>query len=169
MRVTADHGSGGTALSDDGMTLPSDSACPCGSQLPYGQCCQPVHQGQPALSPEALMRSRYSGFVLGLSDYLRQSWHPTTRPAHLDLTDSPDWVALQVLSSGQQGDSGNVHFRAIYRAGDGFGYLEEASSFVREDDHWFYVSGETSEGALKPGRNDPCPCGSGRKFKTCCR
>lgn len=145
-------------------------SCPCGSQQPYGDCCQPFHLDRmPAPDPETLMRSRYSAFVLELPDYLLATWHPDTRPATLTLEQSPDWVSLQVLSSGEQGDRGQVHFRAVYRMPDGFGYLEETSDFVCEDDCWFYLRGDTREGRLDPGRNDRCPCGSGKKFKACCR
>lgn len=115
------------------------------------------------------MRSRYSAFVLKLSDYLLRSWHASTRPAQLDLSDSPDWKSLQVVQASEQGDAGFVHFRAVYKTVDGWGFLEEESDFMREQQHWFYVSGKTREGALKPGRNDPCPCGGGRKSKVCCQ
>ena len=115
------------------------------------------------------MRSRYSAFVLQLADYLRATWHPQTRPASLDMKGSPQWTSLQVLDAGHTGEQGNVHFRAIYRAGSGWGYLEEHSDFLLEDGRWYYLSGDPSEGGLKPGRNDRCPCGSGRKFKVCCQ
>lgn len=114
------------------------------------------------------MRSRFSAFVLKLTDYLKSTWHSTTRPLQVDLTDSPGWTSLQILSSGESADEGKVHFRAIYRAGGGWGCLEEKSAFVREDGRWYYVSGDTREGGFKPGRNDPCPCGSGKKHKACC-
>ncbi|WP_375177434.1 YchJ family protein [Marinobacter mobilis] len=143
--------------------------CPCGSARPYADCCQPWHVGQPAPTPEALMRSRYTAFVLELAEYLSQTWHSSTRPSSLSLEGSPQWLSLQVLSAGTRGDRGQVHFRAVYRSGDGFGYLEEQSDFVLEQGRWFYVAGDTREGTLKPGRNDPCPCGSGRKHKACCR
>ena len=58
--------------------------CPCGSALPYAACCGRWHAGAlhlQAPSAEALMRSRYSAHVLGLADYLRDTWHPQTRPA----------------------------------------------------------------------------------------
>lgn len=142
--------------------------CPCGSGKPYSACCQAYHQGKSAPSPESLMRSRYSAFVLEKADYLKSTWHSSTRPQHLDLADSPQWTSLQILSSGQSGNDGEVHFRAVYRVGNGWGYLEEKSAFVREEGRWCYVGGETSEGVLKPGRNQPCPCGSGRKYKACC-
>jgi len=142
--------------------------CPCGKGPAYSACCQPYHQGKPAPTPEALMRSRYSAFVLGLEDYLNATWHTSTRPRELELADSPQWASLQILSSDEQRDDGAVHFRAVYRAGGSWGYLEEKSRFLREDGRWYYVNGDTSEGTLKPGRNDPCPCGSGRKYKACC-
>ncbi|MBW7472115.1 YchJ family protein [Marinobacter sp. M216] len=147
---------------------PDQTPCPCGSGQDYGNCCQRLHLGEPAGTPEALMRSRYCAFVLGLTDYLLATWHASTRPDSLSLESSPDWASLRILGSSQDGDAGTVHFRAIYRAGSGWGYLEEQSDFVREQGRWFYVAGDTSEGTLKPGRNEPCPCGSGKKHKTCC-
>ena len=147
------------------MTYP----CPCGSDTPYAHCCQNYHhQNEPAPTAEALMRSRYSAFVLGLADYLLASWHPDTRPTDLALDNSPKWASLQILGSETHGNSGKVHFRAIYRTADGWGYLEEHSDFRHENGHWYYHSGNPQEGTLKPGRNEPCPCGSGRKFKACC-
>ncbi|WP_375183140.1 YchJ family protein [Marinobacter sp.] len=151
------------------MTQNSDTRpCPCGSGKAYNECCQPFHLGKPAPSPEALMRSRYSAFVLGLPDYLRDTWHESARPADLSLDSSPEWTALNILSSGENDDTGTVHFRAVYRLGQGWGFLEEESRFAWEDGRWFYLRGDTREGQLKPGRNEPCPCGSGRKFKACC-
>ena len=154
------------------MTDPSaaDNSCPCGSSLSYGECCRRYHQGIPAKAPDALMRARYTAFALGKTDYLLQTWHPSTRPTELDAGTSPNWISLQVLASGQQGNRGQVHFRATYKAdgNQGWGYLEEISEFVHENQQWYYVSGKTTEGVLKPGRNDRCPCGSGRKYKACC-
>lgn len=114
------------------------------------------------------MRSRFSAFVLKLGDYLHASWHPDTRPEELDQDNSPDWASLRILESSQNGENGLVHFQAIYRLNPGWGYLQERSQFVRENGRWYYLDGEPHEGILKPGRNDPCPCGSGRKFKACC-
>lgn len=142
--------------------------CPCGSTDPYKTCCAPLHNGGRADSPEALMRSRFTAFKLGLSDYLLQTWHATTRPAPLNLDESPDWQSLEVLGSSQSGDTGTVHFRAIFCESGQWGYLEENSDFVREDGRWFYLTGQPEQGHFKPGRNDRCPCGSGRKFKSCC-
>ncbi|ERS11373.1 preprotein translocase SecA [Alcanivorax sp. PN-3] len=114
------------------------------------------------------MRSRYSAFVLNDAAYVKASWHPATRPAPLTLEDGDQWLGLTVLDSHQEGEDGWVHFRATCREGDGFAVLEERSRFLREDGRWFYLDGEHDVRPLKPGRNDPCPCGSGKKHKKCC-
>lgn len=151
-----------------GLTQMTDLPCPCHSGLAYVDCCQPLHHGLIATTPEALMRSRYCAFALRLSDYLLQSWHPSTRPEQLDLQGSPDWKSLQIITTDQKDARGRVHFRALYQTGKRWGFLEEESDFVFEAGHWYYLSGQPREGQIKPGRNDPCPCGSGRKFKLCC-
>ena len=142
--------------------------CPCQSGKDYNQCCQPLHNGEPAAGPEALMRSRFSAFARGNADYVQRSWHSSTRPATLTLDEKERWVGLEIDSAEQQGDRGTVHFRAISQHDGGFSLLEETSNFIRENGHWFYVDGTPSVSSLKPGRNDPCPCGSGKKFKKCC-
>lgn len=148
--------------------ITSSSPCPCGSVLTYEHCCEPLHEALSAATPEALMRSRYTAFVLRRNDYIAQTWHPSTRPAQLQVEEGPQWTSLQILAADQQGDKGRVHFRAVYKAGTGWGFLEEVSSFIYENDRWFYLAGDTREGQFKPGRNDACPCGSGRKYKACC-
>ncbi|MCE0733530.1 YchJ family protein [Halomonas sp. G15] len=142
--------------------------CPCGSGRPLDECCGRFHAGQPAPTPEALMRSRYSAFALGRVDYLLATWHPDTRPAELSPDDATTWLRLEVRSSSAQGDEGQVHFRATFREGRRFGVLEEASRFLRLAGAWYYLDGQPTVSRLKPGRNDPCVCGSGRKFKQCC-
>ncbi|MBK8523572.1 MAG: SEC-C domain-containing protein [Betaproteobacteria bacterium] len=120
---------------------PAD-ACPCGSGLAYQRCCAPWHQGSPAPTAEALMRSRYSAYVLKLNDYLLATWHESTRPESLE--DSPTrWLGLEVKQRTQQDAShATVEFVARYRA-DGRGHrLHEVSRFVREDGRWYYVAGD---------------------------
>ena len=142
--------------------------CPCGSTLPEPQCCTRYHAGEVPPTPEALMRSRYLAYAGGLTDYLLDTWHPDTRPATMTPDPQTRWRALEIIDSSEEGGHGRVHFRATWHAGEQWGVLEEKSRFVRESGRWFYHSGEVSEHTLKPGRNDPCPCGSGRKFKKCC-
>jgi SEC-C motif domain protein len=145
-----------------------DSLCLCGSGLTAEACCARYHAGEPAPTPEALMRSRYSAYAQSRMDYLRDTWHPTTCPAELPADHATRWRRLDILDSGTTGDEGWVHFHALWQSGDQWGLLEERSRFLREQGRWRYLSGEVHQAALKPGRNDPCPCGSGRKLKKCC-
>jgi SEC-C motif-containing protein len=133
------------AVRETGPVSDADAACPCGSGLPYGACCGPLHAGQPAESAEALMRSRFSAFALGLPDYLLGSWHPSTRPSALELEDGTDWRRLQIVDTvaGAPGDdTGVVEFRASYRSPERAGVLHERSRFARLGGHWRYVDGD---------------------------
>jgi SEC-C motif-containing protein len=124
---------------------PAD-ACPCGSGRPYAACCGPLHAGSgPALTAEALMRSRYSAYVLKLADYLLASWHPSTRPATLDLAedDGTKWLGLEIKRSQQQDEHhATVEFVARYRVAGRGHRLHENSRFVREDGRWLYLDGD---------------------------
>lgn len=122
-------------------------ACPCGSGRRYVACCGQLHAGeQPAASAEALMRSRYSAYVLKLADYLLATWHASTRPSELDLAaDDSKWLGLDVKRHEILGDDrATVEFVARYRITGRGHRLHELSRFVREDGRWFYVDGELS-------------------------
>lgn len=119
--------------------------CPCGSGAPYDACCGPLHEGAAAPTAEALMRSRFSAFALGLTPYLVASWHPSTRPADLTLDDDVTWRRVQIVDTvagGPEDADGVVEFRASYRAPDGAGLLHERSRFVRVDGRWVYLDGD---------------------------
>jgi SEC-C motif-containing protein len=129
--------------------LPSRQPCPCDSGLAYADCCGPWHAGfktgAPAPTPEALMRSRYSAYGLGLIDYLLATWHPSTSPGELEL--SPvKWLGLEVRHAAQAGDAGVVEFVARCRDSNGATRLHETSRFVRQDGCWYYIDGEMHEG-----------------------
>lgn len=121
-----------------------ETLCPCDSGKPYGACCQPWHAGAAAATPGALMRSRYSAYVLGLEPYLLATWHPRTRPAAVELSPATKWLGLSVKQEQSTGEaSGEVEFVARYREGGGSAVrLHERSRFVREDGRWFYLDGE---------------------------
>ncbi len=151
---------------------PGPSFCFCGSGRSFEDCCQPIIQGLIAApTAEALMRSRYSAYVIEDSEYLLASWYADTRPRALRLDNQGMvWSGLEVLDcqAGQPGDkTGRVAFVARYSRQGVPGVLRENSRFVFEKGRWWYVDGELSIDK-KTGRNDPCPCGSGRKFKKCC-
>jgi SEC-C motif-containing protein len=120
------------------------------------------------------MRSRYSAYVLGKTEFLLSTWHISTRPERLDLKDSSAviWLGLEILKS-QKGrigdDSGMVEFIARYQTPVGTQQLHECSRFVKQAGKWYYLDGEfPANHSGKPGRNNPCPCGSGKKYKRCC-
>ncbi len=118
------------------------------------------------------MRARYSANVLNDAAFLRTSWHASTCPEHIDPAQGPVWLGLEIrtVTGGQAGDvTGTVEFIARYRDGARSDALHETSRFVREQGRWYYLDGHIhATAAEKTGRNDPCPCGSGRKFKRCC-
>jgi SEC-C motif-containing protein len=124
--------------------------CPCGSGVIFLQCCEPFLNGDiPAPTAEALMRSRYTAYVLVNEAYLLTTWHTSTRPASLSLNESqPDkWLGLKILSSdgGSNDQQGSVEFIARYKVNGKAGRLHEVSEFVREAGQWFYVKGTLIE------------------------
>jgi SEC-C motif-containing protein len=118
--------------------------CPCQSGLPYADCCGPLHDGT-AVAPtaERLMRSRYSAFAVGDGDYLLSTWHPSTRPASIELDDRQSWLSLEIIGragGGMLDTEGTVEFRARYRF-EGTKYEQvENSRFLRVDRRWLYLS-----------------------------
>jgi SEC-C motif-containing protein len=148
-------------------------ACPCGSGSSLDACCGHYHQGTPAPSAEHLMRSRYSAYVLGLVDYLVATTLPAQQ-AGLDRDGirawslGSTWLGLEVEGSeliGAQPEHAFVTFTARWHDGSGEHSHRERSAFVQRDGRWYFLDPTTP---LKVGRNDPCPCNSGQKFKKCC-
>lgn len=120
----------------------SQSLCPCGTSINYDLCCGKIHLGYTATSAEALMRSRYSAYALGLSHYLLKSWHPNTRPKQLDLDTQTQWFKLKILATqaGCDGDiKGIVSFEARYKINGKAARLSEISEFIFEENQWFYL------------------------------
>ena len=144
--------------------------CACGSGIALDDCCGKWHQGQPAPSAERLMRSRYSAYTLGLIDYLVA----TTLPAQQAALDRDSmrawslgstWLGLEVEGSELIDTHAFVTFTARWHDGDGEHRHRERSAFVQQAGRWYFIDPTVP---LKAGRNDPCPCGSGQKFKKCC-
>ena len=156
--------------------MPTD-LCPCGSKQTYSSCCDLYHSKQQvAPTAEKLMRSRYTAFAKGLTQYLLETRHPDTRAmdsqaAIQDTIDRCQWINLTIESTeaGQLSDTeGYVTFVANFVENGKPGSLKERSFFKKVDDRWYYVEGShEQQPAKKIGRNDPCWCGSGKKFKKC--
>lgn len=159
------------------MVMNNDTQCLCGLPIAFEQCCGALLRGvKPAATAEALMRSRYVAYVLTNKDYLLETWHPSTRPEEETLfNDKIVWTGLEILSTknGLAEDSqGEVEFRVSCKVKGKSAGLDENSKFVRENNRWFYVDGASvapiRSRQNKVGRNEPCTCGSGKKYKHCC-
>ena len=122
--------------------------CPCGRGDEFADCCGPVlDDSRPAATAEALMRSRYTAFVLGDVDHLGRSWAPETRPSRIRLDPARRWTRLDILSvvDGRElSASGVVEFRAHYDTGGLAGEVHERSNFRRDRGRWVYVDGTTA-------------------------
>ena len=120
------------------------------------------------------MRSRYTAFCTANIDYLIATHHPTQRQANDRQTLAQTiadtrWLSLRVLGSDRSKEAvgvGTVEFVAFYQSQGNFGQLHERSQFIRQDNRWYYHRG-TSLDPISLGRNDPCWCGSGKKYKKC--
>ena len=156
---------------------PADNCC-CHSGKLFEDCCGPYLEGR-ALpdTVERLMRSRFSAFQRKNTDYLRDSWDPSTRPATLSLEqDERQWSGLEVVKTiggGPCEERGVVEFKATYELGEDTYLFHEISRFVRANGRWLYLDasfpfhGKIAHQGL-PLKNAPCPCGSGKKHKKCC-
>ena len=129
------------------MMATTGETCPCGIGMPYADHCQRVHVAGAGLgvSAEALMRARYSAYVLHDRPFLLVSWHLDTRPAELDFDPTLEWVGLEIVTteSGTGLDTaGMVEFKARFTRGGENLELHERSTFERVDGRWVYVIGE---------------------------
>ena len=151
----------------------SSAICPCGSGNLLDGCCGRYHAGQPAPSAEALMRSRYSAYVLGLVDYLLDTTLPVQknsldRASISQWSAQSTWLGLEVESAellGGKPEHAFVTFTARWHDVTGEHSHRERSAFVQNQGRWYFIDPTVP---LKAGRNDACPCGSEQKFKKCC-
>ncbi len=149
--------------------------CPCGSGSAEAACCGRYLAGALAPTALALMRSRYTAYVRGAIDYLVATHDPRTRSS-VDVaavtrwSRDTEWLGLEIIATemgGEGDDVGIVEFVASGRTHAVPFRQRERSRFRRVDGAWMYVDGEARAAEPRPGRNDPCPCGSGRKYKRC--
>jgi SEC-C motif-containing protein len=122
----------------------ADAACRCGGSSHAACCGRFIEAGALPETAEQLMRSRYSAYALGHAAYLLATWHPSTRPATLDLGRDTKWIGLQVLRHTPDPatpDRAVVEFVARCRIGGRAHRLHEASRFVRQEGRWYYVDG----------------------------
>ena len=155
--------------------------CPCGSRRHYADCCGPIVDGAPAATAEALMRSRYSAYVNAEFDHIEATHAPEVkgdfnRSSAESMALDAKWMGLEirdVTGGGPDDQAGTVEFVTRFKRG-GENYVHhELGRFRRDGGRWVYVDGDINpkpetRHVEKVARNDPCPCGSGRKYKKCC-
>jgi len=158
------------------------SNCPCGSGLAFDACCGPIIAGAPAATAEALMRSRYSAFVQRAYTHLANSLSAEQRKDFSAedtkrWAENSEWIGLTIHRTelgGPADTNGLVEFTAQFKTEGQKHEHHEVALFEREDGRWVYAGTADGRGKTvqretpKIGRNDPCPCGSGKKYKKCC-
>ncbi len=163
--------------------MKNEDTCPCKSGKPFGECCGPIISGSvKAPTAEALMRARYSSYACGEVGFLKTSMVSSAQEDFDEASSkawsqAAEWHGLEIVKTEKGGvddDEGVVEFRALYTANGEFCNHHERSTFVKENGEWRFQDGDfVQEQPIereepKIGRNDPCPCGSGKKYKKCC-
>lgn len=163
--------------------LSGSPLCPCGSATSFEGCCGRFISGADhPKTAEELMRSRYCAFVKRNGAYLADTLAAEKRGAFDPAAvghDQTDWIGLEIIDRSAGGvldQTGQVEFIARFSENGREHQLHERSNFERRAGKWVYVDGafpdqpiiESDASANRVGRNDPCPCGSGKKFKKCC-
>lgn len=147
------------------------------------QCCEPYIKGaRPVPTAEALMRSRYTAYVLQDVEYLKESLTPAQQEDFSaeetrNWARESEWLGLEIRNTEEGGEAdkqGKVEFAAHFKSNGQKQTHFETALFQRIDGKWRYSGMEEPEGKTvrrespKVGRNEPCPCGSGKKYKKCC-
>lgn len=157
------------------------STCYCGSSVTYADCCEPVISGaQPATTAEQLMRARYSAYVGAQMDFIFETTHPDHRQGYdhagtKEWAESSEWLGLEIVGTkggGVKDDGGEVEFIARFSEKGVLREHHENAQFKKVDGRWYFTDGAMVKPkpltVNKTGRNDPCTCGSGLKYKKCC-
>jgi SEC-C motif-containing protein len=159
-----------------------ENLCPCGSGMPYTVCCEPViAERRQVKTAEALLRARYTAYVMRTIDFIFKNIDPLKYPktktsveATRELSEGSTWNGLKIINAqkGSAGDDeGIIEFESYYRR-NGIDYIQhEIAVFGKLDGKWIYRDGTIRimpAKKKKHGRNEPCPCGSGKKYKNCC-
>jgi SEC-C motif-containing protein len=155
--------------------------CPCGSDNALEACCGPYLRGDahPATA-EALMRARYTAYATGEVDFVMSSQKVDGEESDREATEAwsrqSTWIGLDVVKvegGGPLDDEGTVEFVARYSHKDQEYAHHEEATFKKTDGRWWFIDGKMKNSTfrrstpkMKP--NEPCPCGSGKKWKKCC-
>jgi|TARA_Y100000034_G_scaffold132469_1_gene195515 SEC-C motif-containing protein len=148
--------------------------CYCSNNLPYESCCAVfVSKQQTPQTAEQLMRSRYSAYATNNAQYILETYARSEQQKH-ELEDIAafgsyaEFINLEIIRTKSEVEFDYVEFKAHYLADGKHCQIHEISRFIKEQGEWKYLDGELFDvPEIKISRNDPCPCGSGKKFKKC--
>ena len=160
------------------------SKCPCGSKLSIEECCDRyIRSGKKPETAEQLMRARYTAHTLADIGFIVRSHHPASRsdidePSTAKWARESEWLGLEILNveGGQSEDKqAKIEFIARYRDSSSTRHDHaEIAIFEKHNNDWYFKDAEMPKvrqfvrETPKQGRNEPCSCGSGKKFKKCC-
>jgi SEC-C motif-containing protein len=157
------------------------SNCYCGSGVTYADCCEPIIESKrTAETAEQLMRARYSAYVGAQMDFIFETTHPDHRQNYdhegtKEWAENSEWLGLDIVGTSKGGledNSGQVEFIARFREKETLREHHENAQFLKDDGRWYFTEGAMVKPkpiiVTKIGRNDPCTCGSGLKYKKCC-
>ena len=156
--------------------------CPCGSGAIFTDCCEQIIIGaRSAETAEQLMRARYSAYCGVRMDFIFESTHPDHRKDYdhegtKKWAESSEWLGLEIICTHKGGPAdniGEVEFIARFKENaDVTREHHECGQFKRKNELWYFTEGKMVKPkpltVTKIGRNDPCSCGSGQKYKKCC-
>jgi len=149
----------------------------------YQDCCEPLLAGsRKAETAEELLRARYSAHVKLEMDFVKDTTHPDQVSRYEPATakswaEKSEWDRLEVVDvedGGPEDETANIEFVAHFRQKDKLKTHHELAHFKRYEGEWFFYDGQgvvpkqVVRQQPKVGRNEPCPCGSGKKYKKCC-
>ncbi|NCW77931.1 MAG: hypothetical protein EBV64_08225 [Oxalobacteraceae bacterium] len=124
------------------MSIQIVKPCPCGGEALETCCGRFISEAELPQTPEQLMRSRYTAYVLANEAYLKATWDPATCPAEELIEPSIKWDGLEVRAAQEEGNDGTVEFIARAKVGGRARRLHETSRFIRRDGRWWYVDGD---------------------------
>jgi len=152
--------------------------CPCGSGATYQDCCGKfISGGVVVATPEQLMRSRYTAYTMVDLEYIKQTMRGIVLQGFDEYSAGQwarkaNWLSLEIVRvSKYTSNYGEVEFKAYYEINAKQECLHENSVFHKIAGSWYYVSSKPTlleEQMATLSRNDPCICGSGKKYKKCC-
>lgn len=131
--------------------IQNTKACPCGTGKDYSHCCQPLHMGGFASDALALMRSRYSAYTYGLSEYIIRTTDPKNSNYQEDHTSwtkqisercqNTQFQKLEILEFINGPQEASVTFIAYFIQNNRSGSIYEKSLFRKIGPQWLYLNG----------------------------